>query len=68
MEQRLLENADLFKLLDDILIQLLDTNSRERRSKKSYETTAWSEFQADANAVERTLEQVRNYLKLQKEK
>ena len=67
VEKRLLENRDLFKLLDGILVQMLETNSRERMSRKSYDVTAWSAFQADANAVERTLEKVRTYLKLQKE-
>lgn len=46
---------------------MLETNTRERYSRKSYDTPAWSEFQADANAVERTLEKVRSYLKLQKD-
>lgn len=67
VEKRLLQNADLFKLLDNILVQMLEANTRERYSKRSYDITAWSEFQADANAVERTLEKVRSYLKLQKE-
>ncbi len=68
IEKRLIENEDLFKLLDDILIQMLETNTRERRSKSSYEYTAWSQFQADCNGVERTIEKVREYLKFKKEK
>lgn len=64
IESRLLENADLFLLLDEILAQMQETNTRNRQSLKSYELPAWSEFQADCNAVERTLEKVRNYLKL----
>lgn len=68
VEKRLLANQDLFELLDKILVQMLEVNSRERMSKKSYEITAWSQYQADTNATERTIEKVRSLLKLQKEK
>jgi len=46
---------------------MLDLNTRDRLSKVSYQKPAWSEFQADCNGVERTLEKVRTYLNLQKE-
>ena len=67
IEKRLVQNSDLFERLDEILEKLIDENSRRRRSKKSFEKAGWSEFQADCNAVERTLEEVRKYLKITKE-
>ena len=53
IENRLLANADLFLLLDGILEQMQEANTRKRQSLDSYELPAWSEFQADCNAVER---------------
>jgi hypothetical protein len=67
VEKRLLQNADLFLLLDKILVDKLRKNTRERHSRSSYELPSWSEFQADCNAYERALEEVRTYLKITKE-
>ncbi len=65
--KRLLENRDILEALDNILISKMSENARERRSKDGYEKPAWSEFQADCNAVERTLESIRTFLKISKE-
>ena len=62
LEKRLVENQDLFLILDVILKGLEEENERVR-NKKDYSMPAWSEFQADANAVDRTLKKVRSYLK-----
>jgi len=67
VENRLIANADLFLLLDKILVQKLEANSKIRRSRDAYDKPAYSEFQADCNAYERALEEVRSYLKIIKE-
>ena len=68
VKNRLIANADLFLLLDKIVLQKLSSNSITRRSKSAYDKPAYSEFQADCNGYERALEEVRIYLKLIKEK
>lgn len=67
VEKRLLENKDLFLILDNLLEKMEEDNAKRRRSKKSFEKAGWSEFQADCNAVERTLDEVRKYLKFTKD-
>jgi len=61
------ENEDLLQLLNEILVRELKSNAKTRRSKTGYDKPAFSEFQADCNAVERTLEMVQNLLKITKE-
>ncbi len=63
IEKRILENKDLFSILDEILEEMLLENKKSRNKKDSYEMPAWSEFQADANAVERTVDRIRHLLK-----
>ncbi len=62
-----MSNIDLFLILDQLLEEKLRANSRTRRSMTAYEKPAYSEFQADCNAYERALEEVRTYLKFTKE-
>jgi len=55
-------------MLDNLLVQKLEANSRDRRSKKNYDKPAFSEFQADCNAYERGLEEIRTLINFTKEK
>lgn len=68
LEKRLSSCKDLFLMLDNLLVQKLEANSRDRRSKKNYDKPAFSEFQADCNAYERGLEEIRTLINFTKEK
>ena len=62
---RLLANRELFIVLKGILQSDLDKTINSRRSIKSYLTQPWSEYQADCNATERTLQEIINLLPLE---
>jgi len=63
---RLKANRDIFVVLKNILQSDLDNTINARRSIKSYATQSWSEYQADCNAAERTLQDLINLLPLEK--
>jgi len=64
-KKHLLANKELFTVLRNILQTDLDNTISSRRSVKSFVTQAWSEYQADCNATERTLQEIINLLPLE---
>ena len=64
---RLLSNKDLFQRLRELVEVMNKTNSDSRVKKTSYESPAWSEYQADANGYERACNELLNLLKFAKE-
>lgn len=67
IRKRVIENRDLFEIIENIIKRKLQENAVQRRSKRSYDMPAYSEFQADCNGVERTCESLLTILKLTKE-
>lgn len=59
------ENKEIFDTLTHILQEDLDICASERKKRKAYFMPAWSEYQADCNATERTLQQVINLITLE---
>jgi hypothetical protein len=64
-KQRLIAERDIFQLLKSILEEQKWETSKSRRSLNSVLTQNYSEFQADRNATERTLQEIIDLLPLE---
>lgn len=64
-KKRLLAERDIFLTLKSILEELKDDSIKSRRSVKSLLVRNYSVFQADRNAVERTLQEIIDLLPLE---
>ena len=51
-------SREILDILKGILEAELDSSRKKKTNKAHYLMPAWSEFQADSNATERTLQQV----------
>lgn len=59
------ENRLILETLSQILEEDLRVCVSERKKRKAYYMPAWSEYQADCNATERTLQQIIELLTLE---
>lgn len=66
-KQRLWANRDIFKQMKSMLEEDLSNTIKSRRSLKSYFTQSWSEYQADRNATERTLQEIIDLLPIEED-
>ena len=67
LESKLLEQKELFSRMYEIIQIQIDENYKQKLKSSNYETTCWTERQADSIGYARALEEIQSLLKFTQE-